>query len=68
MNSLQEEIYILRSENIRLKAEIEKLKSENIKWEHCHREDMADNVRLRNQVALLMGWDPVAAEEYHEQN
>ncbi|MBO6269442.1 MAG: hypothetical protein J6N19_09920 [Clostridium sp.] len=49
----------LRRENQALKAENEKLQQEIRRWEHCHRQDMADNLRLRNQIAMLMGWDPV---------
>ena len=46
-----------------LEEEISVLQQELTKWEHCHRQDMADNLRLRNQIAILMGWDPVNAVE-----
>ena len=59
MTDKDRELQELRRENKALKFEIEKLKHEISKWEHCHRQDMADNLRLRNQIAMLMGWDPV---------
>ena len=59
MTDKDKELQALRKENKALKFEIEKLKHEISKWEHCHRQDMADNLRLRNQLAMLMGWDPV---------
>ena len=40
-----------------LKAENEKMKKEIVRWEHCHRQDMEDNIRLKNQVAFLTGSD-----------
>lgn len=49
-----------------LKAENEKMKKEIARWEHCHRQDMADNLRLRNQIAMLMGWDPVQPAQEQE--
>ena len=59
MTDKDKELQALRKENKALKFEIEILKHEITKWEHCHRQDMADNLRLRNQIAILMGWDPV---------
>ena len=47
----------LRRENQALKAENEKMKKEIARWEHCHRQDMEDNIRLKNQVAFLTGSD-----------
>lgn len=49
---LQKEVRDLKFENQKLQQEISK-------WEHCHRQDMEDNLRLQNQVAMLMGWDTV---------
>ena len=62
------EIQNLRKENRQLTARIKKLETEVMNWEHCHRQDMADNIRLRNQVAFLMGWDPIQTGETDEQN
>ena len=64
----------LLRENKRLQKEVrdlkfanQKLQQEISKWEHCHRQDMEDNLRLHNQVSFLMGWDPVPGGSY-EQN
>lgn len=50
---------MLRLEIADLKCKIAFLNIQITRWEHCHRQDMADNLRLRNQIAMLMGWDPV---------
>lgn len=55
MTEKDEELNELRRENTALKFENQKLKRENSKWEHCHRQDMEDNLRLKNQVAQLLG-------------
>ncbi len=64
MTEKDKEIQELRRENQRLTREIEKLNSrirslerDNTQWEHCHRQDMEDNIRLKNQVAFLTGSD-----------
>lgn len=59
MTEKDKELNELRRENRQLKARVAQLETEITKWEHCHRQDMADNLRLRNQIAMLMGWDPV---------
>ena len=59
MTEKDKELNELRRENRQLKARVVQLETEITKWEHCHRQDMADNLRLRNQIAMLMGWDPV---------
>ena len=57
MTDKDKELQVLRKENKALKFEIEKLKHEICKWERCHRQDMEDNIRLKNQVSFLTGSD-----------
>lgn len=57
MTDKDKELQALRKENKALKFEIEKLKHEISKWERCHRQDMEDNIRLKNQVSFLTGSD-----------
>lgn len=55
MNEKDKELNELRRENTALKFENQKLRHEITKWEHCHRQDMEDNLRLKNQMAQLLG-------------
>ena len=55
MQELQRENKRLQKEVRDLKFENQKLQHEIAKWEHCHRQDMEDNLRLRNQVSFLSG-------------
>ena len=57
MTEQDKELQALRKEIRMLKAENEKMKKEITRWEHCHRQDMEDNIRLKNQVAFLTGSD-----------
>ena len=57
MTDQDKELQALRKEIRMLKFENQKLKHEITKWEHCHRQDMEDNSRLKNQVAFLTGSD-----------
>ena len=57
MTDQDKELQALRKEIRMLKAENEKMKKEIVRWEHCHRQDMEDNIRLKNQVAILTGSD-----------
>ena len=59
LQALRKEIRMLKFENQKLKHEItnEKMKREIARWEHCHRQDMEDNIRLKNQIAFLTGSD-----------
>ena len=51
------ELQALRKEIRMLKAENEKMKREIARWEHCRRQDLEDNIRLKNQAAFLTGSD-----------
>ena len=57
MTEQEKELQALRKEIRMLKAENGKMKKEIARWEHCHRQDMEDNIRLKNQVAFLTGSD-----------
>ena len=57
MTEKDKELNELRRENRQLKARVAQLEAEITKWEHCHRQDMEDNIRLKNQVAFLTGSD-----------
>ena len=57
MTEQDKELQALRKEIRMLKFENAKLKQEITKWEHCHRQDIEDNIRLKNQVAFLTGSD-----------
>ncbi len=53
MTDQEWELQELRKKVGRLLSENAKLKKEIARWEHCHRQDMEDNIRLKNQVASL---------------
>ena len=62
MNEKDKELNKLRNENARLRDEVAELRTrvaalqmDITRWEHCHRQDMEDNLRLKNQVAQLLG-------------
>lgn len=48
---------MLRLEIADLKCKIAFLNIQITRWERCHRQDMEDNIRLKNQVSFLTGSD-----------